>query len=642
MRTEKYKAKNLNILDEASRDKYVNKETGNYDCTSHSKIDFERTKYNVNVCPHEDYKSAFVKFLNEKWRGNGEKKYRKLEPDDNIFFMTVLTLPKDFLPELKGLEGAELTEYIMSHPEVKKQVEDFFEQGYEGLKKIYHLDDMDVISAYVHYDEHMPHMHFTAIPHVHKKEETLEADPETLRLYELSSTDPIRYCEEQRLSYLQKADKTKEQIDKAYLKGDVKRAEKLQKSYEKWLSNIEKLDKADPVKYAAKHRSKYKSKIATQKGERETVSYEKVVPLSIYKTQHNLLQDILSKHFGRHIGILNGETLGFDVQKLTAEEKEKLLQAAKELEQMEAEKHATEIGNDFAQYQRELINADIAEAKTEKRDIDLEKALSKRELNKINADIVKNGAIEQQITEKLESLTHPQIMQNLADPEKYQDTLSLLCQKSAKYDQIKREHGFYKEIVDKQKDYDKYKEIAENIPDVTLEDIEKAYKNEYVTNSELSEMIKNYAIKQNDGNTDSILKTCVAMDKIDAYKEKSYRQRNKVGTMEMVDNPNFRNYDKYDKQIRKMLKKSLKYEGRTEIYQNSELKNLWADIQADNRLFWEKKKLTHKTEYDGYIDLTDVFNKIVPKLIQRAITAIKSCIEQWKNMYDNQYENEYE
>ncbi len=331
---------------------------------------------------------------------------------------------------------------------------------------------------------------------------------------------------------------------------------------------------------------------------------------------------------------------GLDVVVNMRQEKETLQE---EINDKSEEARLTGLEADYAEYRKATATADLEQIKKENDEIKLEKTINKNELNKINANIEKNSALDKQITENIEKLTHPELMQTIAKgtPQEQGEALAVLCQKSAKYDQMKREHGFYKEIVDKQKDYDKYKEIAENIPDVTLEDIEKAYKNEYVTNSELSEMIKNYAIKQNDGNTDSILKTCVALDKVDAYKEKSYLQRNKVG-MERAENHNFKYYDRYDKKIREMLKKSLKYEGRTEIYQNSELKNLWADIQADNRLFWEKKKLTHKTEYDGYIDLTDVFNKIVPKLIQRAITAIKSCIEQWKNMYDNQYENEYE
>lgn len=642
MHTEKYKAKNLGLLDEASRDKYVNKETEQYDCTSHSKIDFERTHYNVNLCPHDEYSHEYVKDLNKLWRGQS-KSLRKLEDDDNIFFMTVLTLPKDFLPELEGLEGKELTEYIMSHEDVKEQVEDFFETGYETLKEIYHLDDLDVISAYVHYDEETPHLHFTAIPHVHAQEEEKEADPETLRLYELSSTDPIRYCEEQKKTYQEKAEKTKENIDKAYAKGDIKRAEKLKKSYEKRLSDIAKLDKADPIKYAAKHRSKYKSQISAQKGKRETVSYEKVVPLSVYNNQHNIMQDILSKHFGRHIGILNGKTLGFDVQKLTAEEKEKLLQAAKELEQMEAEKHATEIGNDFAQYQRELINADIAEAKTEKRDIDLENALSKNELNKINADIETKTALDQQITENIEKLTHPEIIKNLADPEKYQATLSLLCQKSAKYDQMKREHGFYKGIVDKQKDYDKYKEIAEAVSE-TYEDVEKAFKDPTLTNAELSTIIKHYALTlSDDKEKEAILSTCEALDKIDAYSNKSYKQRARVLKREAESGEKLIDlgfdFADYDSRIRGMLKKSLTYEGRTDIYKGKDnLKSLWADIQTNNRNFWEKKKEKNKTAYEGYISLDKVFTTVIPRLIQSAVQAIKTYIDFIKQAQREEHE----
>jgi hypothetical protein len=313
-----------------------------------------------------------------------------------------------------------------------------------------------------------------------------------------------------------------------------------------------------------------------------------------------------------------------DLEKINSDIKEKSEEA-----------RLTGLEADYAEYRKATATADFEKINKENEDLKLETAINKNQLNKINADIVKNGAIEQQITENLEKLTHSEIMQDLADPQKQPKTLALLCQKSAKYDQIKKEKENLEKLTE---DYNKYKNIAENIPDVTLDDIEKAYKNEYITNRELSEMIKNYAIKQNDGNTNSILKTCVAMDKIDAYKEKSYLQRNKVG-MERAENHNFKYYDRYDKQIRKMLKKSLKYEDRTEIYQQNELKNLWADIKADNQLFWEDKKSSHKEEYQGYISLDKVFTAIIPRLIQTAVQAIKSYIEMIKQA---QNEEEHE
>ena len=695
MHTEKYKAKNLGLLDEASRDKYISKDTEQYDCTSHSKIDFERTHYNVNLCPHDEYSHEYVKDLNKMWRGQS-KSLRKLEDDDNIFFMTVLTLPKDFLPELEGLDGKELTEYIMNHPEVKAQVEEFFEEGYEALKKIYNLDDLDVISAYVHYDEETPHLHFTAIPHVHAQEEEKEADPETLRLYELSSTDPIRYCEEQKKNYQEKAEKTKENIDKAYAKGDIKRAEKLKKSYEKRLSDIAKLDKADPIKYAAKHRSKYKSQISAQKGKRETVSYEKVVPLSVYNNQHNIMQDILSKHFGRHIGILNGKTLGFDVQKLTAEEKEKLLQAAREIEQMEAEKLQAEAETAFSKAEAsqlanmaddearryanlsiqntnlstqnaeaetrlkntenelENINNDINTQTLENACLRAEKRSLQAENNNVQSETQKMQEVQNNIRANLTAFTNDyytneyQKAANRGDRQAANDIMNTVFQRSALCDQYKAENErlshfnnkLTKECTENQIFRESLKEEVK-----TEDEILKMIDDDTISNAELSAAIKMYAILKNDGNTDSIVKVCTALDKVQTYCDKSCKQqinalKKDTEKEEKLIDVSF-DFAEYDARIRGMLKKSLKYEGRTEIYQQNELKNLWADVQRNNNRFWTKYQ-EKRTIPDEVINLNDVFKTLIPKVIQSAISAIKSCIEQWKNMYDNQYENEYE
>ena len=109
--------------------------------------------------------------------------------------------------------------------------------------------------------------------------------------------------------------------------------------------------------------------------------------------------------------------------------------------------------------------------------------------------------------------------------------------------------------------------------------------------------------------------------------------------MEKAENHNFNRFEEYDTRIRTMLKKSLTYDGRTDIYKGKDnLKSLWADIQTDNRNFWEKKKEKNKTAYEGYISLDKVFTAIVPQLIQTAISAIKSYIETLKQQYDEQYE----
>lgn len=137
MNTHKFKISNqTNVLREASREAYVNKDHTKYrDCTSKSLIDFTKTHLNYNLCSHPQYTKEQI------WE------YMTLNTTvtpriDASFGSTIITLPKDF-------DGT---------------AEEFFKTAYEGFKEIYNLKETDVISAFVHMDETTPHMHFQFIP----------------------------------------------------------------------------------------------------------------------------------------------------------------------------------------------------------------------------------------------------------------------------------------------------------------------------------------------------------------------------------------------------------------------------------------------------------------------------------------------
>lgn len=55
---------------------------------------------------------------------------------------------------------------------------------------------------------------------------------------------------------------------------------------------------------------------------KDTISWEHVMPKAIYNTQHRILQEYMSSELGMPVNILNGQTLGFDVQALTHEQKD--------------------------------------------------------------------------------------------------------------------------------------------------------------------------------------------------------------------------------------------------------------------------------------------------------------------------------
>lgn len=131
MNVEKYRVTNCGLLAEADRTMYDKKDT-----VSHSIIDPTRTHLNYNLCPHPQYTRDQIRAKNEAIRG------KKLASNSIAWASAVLTLPKDYTGDKR----------------------EFFECAYEQLKKLYHIKDEDIISAYVHMDETSPHMHFYYIP----------------------------------------------------------------------------------------------------------------------------------------------------------------------------------------------------------------------------------------------------------------------------------------------------------------------------------------------------------------------------------------------------------------------------------------------------------------------------------------------
>ncbi len=190
--------------------------------------------------------------------------------------------------------------------------------------------------------------------------------------------------------------------------------------------------------------------------------------------------------------------------------------------------------------------------------------------------------------------------------------------------------GQYKEKADK------YDSLQSELF-VSREDINKALEDYTISNAEVISMIRQYALFQPDSEKNALLKQCTALSKIDTYTQKSLIQRSRKLENEgnIYTEENF-DFPAYENRIRDMLKKSLTYKGRTEIYQKDLLKGLWADIQKDNASFWKNRK-TAKPE--AVIKLDKTFTAIIPRLIQTAIQAIKAYIDLIKQA---QREEDYE
>ena len=132
---------NLGLLNEADRSMYKNSNKDDIsDIVSTSRIDFSKTQYNYNLCPHDQYSSKEIIQKHKTIRKRNLKNIGSKK--DVVFGSVIITIPKDY-------DGDE---------------ERFFGAAYEALKDEFKIDDSEVISAYVHMDENRPHMHFYFLP----------------------------------------------------------------------------------------------------------------------------------------------------------------------------------------------------------------------------------------------------------------------------------------------------------------------------------------------------------------------------------------------------------------------------------------------------------------------------------------------
>lgn len=69
---------------------------------------------------------------------------------------------------------------------------------------------------------------------------------------------------------------------------------------------------------------------------KDRISWESVMPRRMYKTQHKILQKYMSEKLHTEVNLLNGKTLGFDPQKMTAEQKQESMELSDTIEQKQA------------------------------------------------------------------------------------------------------------------------------------------------------------------------------------------------------------------------------------------------------------------------------------------------------------------
>lgn len=337
---------------EANRTLYMDEEGNFIKDMPHSDIDFERTPYNYNLSEN-DYTREKIIALNEQWRG-----CKINEQKDNLFCGIDITLPQKFEipghPTFKYLVGKERMQYLLDHEDAKAYADKFLAEGKKSIMEYLGLEEEDICSAWVHYDENNLHCHLYYIPHVRERENIL-SEKDITEITELQkqmelSKNPTEFFEYRKQSYEEKIQRCEERLSTASPSQKKKIEKTLQgvhKDLDKLLSREgnEKLIK----QYAQQNYRLFKSKMKAYGSEtvKETVSVDKLITKDKLLKLHDKVSDDISQALGFRVEMRTGKSVGYDVQKATKEEKEAYLRekAARLQEEMlrESVKNATDI-----------------------------------------------------------------------------------------------------------------------------------------------------------------------------------------------------------------------------------------------------------------------------------------------------------
>lgn len=125
-----------------------------------SHIHQERTCLNFNMAEGRHEGMSDYEFVKDRIHQDG---VRMLKRDDvKTVCSWAITLPRELCHEAVGADGEE---YYA--PDSEEECHEFFQHAYDFFKQKH--GEQNVISAYVHMDENVPHMHFTFVPVVKDK-----------------------------------------------------------------------------------------------------------------------------------------------------------------------------------------------------------------------------------------------------------------------------------------------------------------------------------------------------------------------------------------------------------------------------------------------------------------------------------------
>lgn len=116
----------------------------------------------------------------------------------------------------------------------------------------------------------------------------------------------------------------------------------------------------------AKHMHFYFIPIVHER-ERDRVSWDKVMPRKMYKKQHEVLQKYMTEKLHTTVNLLNGETLGIDIQHMDAQQRKASMMIMETEKQIEAKKEEIETLDIFkAEKQATIATLDAQITKKQK------------------------------------------------------------------------------------------------------------------------------------------------------------------------------------------------------------------------------------------------------------------------------------
>lgn len=120
-----------------------------------------RTQMNFNMADDRHQGVEDYQFVKNKISQDDVKLYKR--DDVKVVCSWAVTMPRELCHEEVGPDGEEF--YV---PNDQEECKEFFQHAYDFFKQKH--GENNIISAYVHMDENVPHMHFTFVPIVNNKE----------------------------------------------------------------------------------------------------------------------------------------------------------------------------------------------------------------------------------------------------------------------------------------------------------------------------------------------------------------------------------------------------------------------------------------------------------------------------------------